>query len=460
MVSNFSKKSNLLTSVAVIFSLLAITAEPVEARSTSAKARVLKARGTRVSKVRKARVSRVRKARVSRVRAARVSKVRGGRVCRAGAGGNTPVVQQQRHAAAAIRHQAIAARHQTRAAQHITAAAVAQQQALAAQQPVAQQQALAAQLRQQREAQWQAGAPLRQQYRNAYPALEANQAMHNFVLPGPHGLPVEKYDLLRLTGDSRNLAMPNIPVDFTHVDIGYGANPSRTAQYGIGLPAAPVLHPYNMEQDTKNYMQPAFLLNAKLPQYSPDFGPEVLHRSVMDIPFANIDSFLVVQTMPWYADTAATQLQLKPQYWLNPNAPYQDPNLHTEGYNISAGIFPLGLGGQRIAGQPGNDLIENHPVSIHNGRDIHGLLHPELISSGNTLNVTALDTDRSQTFFSVVKHGNRAAITQHVLLNNNDGALFSDRLQASPNLQRLVHKVGKAKNRGLGFQDLDPADIF
>lgn len=413
------KNSKFWQKILAVLSLFAFTMTPVESearthkgkRAHSARAHVKKAhaarkrhapRRARTAKVRtprasKARVARVHapKARVARVHAPKVRAIRGPRI-------SHPSMRA---------HQAAVAKQQ---------AALARQQALA----------------RQRAPQWNA------------------LMTHNFQADKTIGK--------RMSEDSRN-PLPMIFKDFTQVDIGYGANRARTAQYNIGMPAAPVLHPYHMDQDFKGYQAPMFLLNAKF-QYNPDFGPKVLHRTLTGINPANIDCFLEVQTMPYYADAGnpGHLLQLKPQSWLNPNAPYQipGPNTHDEPFTVSVGVFPVRAGGPRLQGQVGDNLIENHPLSIHNYRDKNtGVFHPVLISSGPTLNLAPLDTNVSQRLFSVTKHGNRAAIVQHVCLTNADGDEFSNILTPATTLQDVVQRFKASKRLG-HFATLDEKDFL
>ena len=429
-------------------SLFALSSIPAEARQhhkVVRKASSKRAVKTRVAKAAPKRTVRTRVAKASpqRVVRARVAKAAPQRVVRARVAKAAPQRAVRARVVKAAPQRAVRAPVAKAAP---TAAEIRQQRAEQARQQQAQQAlqlaAQAEQARQRREAAWQAGEPLRQQQRNAWAAAEAPFLTHNFdaqiIVP-------------RMTQDSRNLALPMLPINFTHVDIGYGLNPARTAQYGLGLPAAPVIHPYHMDQDIKGYATPAFLLNAKLPQYNPDFGPVALHRNLSGVNPANIESFLIVQTMPWYADNPQHLLQLKPQYWLNPHAPYQDPQPHNEGFQVSVGVF----GGPRIQGQFGDTLIENHALSIHNGGP-----HPELISSGSTLNIAPLNTDVSQTFFSLTKHGGRAAIVQHVLLNNADGEEFSRNLAASHDLTDVVTEFRNSKLLNHRYATIDPDEVF
>lgn len=295
-------------------------------------------------------------------------------------------------------------------------------------------------IRQQRRAAWDAKAPVRQQFRAAWNASKAA-----FL-----ATPFENHVVI-----TRH-TIANIPVNYECCDLGYAGlpHPARTAQYGLCLPAATVLHPYHMDQNTKVYQTAAFLLNVRFPVYNPDFGPQALHRHLVDLNPANIEMFLIIQDMPW-----AGNLQLKPQYWLNPNAPYGDLMDHNEAFQVSVGVFPRQPNGPRIQGQPKDDLIKNHSVSIHNGRDRHGIFHPELISSGNTLSVP-LNTDISQSFFSLTKYRDKAAVVLHGVLNRPDAEQASQELSTSVTLNDFRGKIQAVKAAGIRFQNLDIDALF
>jgi hypothetical protein len=176
--------------------------------------------------------------------------------------------------------------------------------------------------------------------------------------------------------------------------------------------------------------------------------------------------------MPFY--NVPGLLQLKPQSWLNPNAPYRDLAYRNEAFRISAGVFSREENGPRIIAthaknnvlihpaQPENGLLENHSVSIHNTRDKHRVLvGPALISSSSTLPLGNVeDFNVSRIVYSLVKYGQRAAIARHVMLNQEDQREVVDALRRTNNLADLKRDLVERKNAGPRYATLDLDEVF
>lgn len=299
---------------------------------------------------------------------------------------------------------------------------------------------------------------------------------------------------VRVLVDSRNPAINRTPKDYDYCDIGYGQGRARTDQYqGLALPTAPVLHPYHPAQPlvAKGFEAPAFAMNIKLPGLLPDFGPAVLHGHLAGMRPENIDTFIIFQDTPWYDDVrqgpeddalradepelkgyAHRPLQLKPQYWLEPNAPNTSPTLynHTEHtYIVRTGVFSKQYPNVQIRGQQSGGLFEEREISVHNAGP-----GTALISSGSVLSIDNLNLNRSQVLYSLTKHVDkvtgverRAAVVKHVLLNQADQQGFEtlvtgDNVILSPcyTLRDLKNRMVNMKKHHGQFQDLDIDEIF
>lgn len=291
------------------------------------------------------------------------------------------------------------------------------------------------------------------------------------------------------------------------VDIGY-SDRSRTDQYGLGIPTAPVFHPYHMDENKTEYGSPAFTLNIKLPQYFPDFVPPALHRHLAGINEQEIDTFIIVQDMPW----ENTKLLFRPQYYLDPHAPVEDSGVYSKSFLTQVGLFSRNPSGPILLKlkrpgqpedqiQPENELITEH-LSVHNSKALisnelftryknGGIItaaeqprlnnlilldrarngevlsgeearkvkdlgwnaefpnifgNPMNISSGNTPVVVGLDLHESNVLFSLTKCGDRTAVVKHILLNPEDEAVFEEVLFNSRNLLELQENLEKPEN--------------
>lgn len=303
----------------------------------------------------------------------------------------------------------------------------------------------------------------------------------------------------RLKNDSRDLNVVAGEVPYVRCDLGYGNQVrARTQQYkALYLPTAPVLHPYGpaMPFAMKGYVAAAFTLNVKFPGYNPAFGPEALHRNLANVRPENIDMFLIVQDAPWYDDVRPGPeddalrmaepeligqtrrfLQLKPQYWLEPNAPYDTAGPYggdKHRYTVQAGVFSK-RPNVRIQGQPNNGLVLEPNISIHNsprpiGVDGNGNIEwvgTNLVSSSNVLSIENLDLNTSQVLYSLTKYVDkitgvaRAAIVKHVLLNPEDERTFEQLLFAANTLEELKNHLIIHKTNSGRFATIDPDEML
>ena len=171
--------------------------------------------------------------------------------------------------------------------------------------------------------------------------------------------------------------------EYPFYDLGYGDMSGRTEQYGaLLLPKAPVFHPYYPAGfHDLEYGAPAFTVNVKFPDYNASFVPKALHKHVAAMDPRNIDTFLSVQDMPWKDASMkdAVPMLLRPQGWLDPDAPMTHPQPYVRGFPVEAGLFSWDPHGpilqkdspvpkQLPLNQQEGELIDEPGISVHNSR--------------------------------------------------------------------------------------------
>lgn len=253
-----------------------------------------------------------------------------------------------------------------------------------------------------------------------------------------------KQDLFHLTAGT------NIPVPYQIADLGYQGR-ARTAQYALNLPAAPVFHPYHPTQPAqeRGFKSPVFPLNIKLPGYHPELFPEALNRHLNGVNLSTVEAYLVGQDGPWNVNVS-----LKPQSWLDKDAPHLSPVPYNRRFIVDAGVFSNRINGPHLRGQPGGGLIENVPLSTHNTVQ-HGVVtEPTVVSSGDTLHVEGLNLDESQILYSLVKRKDVGdpviSTTVHIMLNAADQAVFNDILTGSRTLNEFGREFERRRRLPLG----------
>ncbi len=218
----------------------------------------------------------------------------------------------------------------------------------------------------------------------------------------------------------------------------------RTQQYQqLGLPQATVFHPYH----------PA--------GYDPDGPPgghDRINNGLVSTPFAarlsaahfpnlpasvqaalaneginqaDVDIDVVQQNMPWSANT---EIELRPHYWTDPAA--LNVGVYNTNRDLSVGLFHADRG-LSIRGQAPGTMGQYH-ISVHQGpADQETGLTP-IVSSPDNMQVDNLNHRNSTSIWSVVRNGPRAAVTLHLLLDDNDHQLFQDHMICFPDLNGAI----------------------
>lgn len=235
-------------------------------------------------------------------------------------------------------------------------------------------------------------------------------------------------------------------VKFEICDLGYQGL-SRTSQYDLNLPTAPVFHPYNPTDPNIEwgYTAPAFTLNLKFPCYLTHFAPAALHKHLQGMNPADIDTFLIVQDMPW----KNVLLLLRPQSWLNPHAPFSFVGSYWKQFTIQTGLFSRNPNGPRITNQQKDALFQTSGIVTHNSSPNNNLI----VSSGNILDIENIDINATQVVFSLTKHDSKAALVKHILLNLKDQKTFEKILGTSSNLQQLQENL-QIESKNFSIHDL------
>ncbi len=252
-----------------------------------------------------------------------------------------------------------------------------------------------------------------------------------------------------------NIAAAPQGLDGGHVvTLGLG----RTQQYGaLGLPQAPVFHPYHPAGDdpdagpavhariNQGYVSTPFAAELD-PAYFANLPQSVVAALVAEnINPANVDINIVEQNMPWTPDTV---ILFRPHYWTDPAA------LTFGAYNnvtqVRVGFFHPDRG-LTIAGQaPGT--IGPYGISVHPGQAVNppADTRTPIVSSPENMPVPGLNSRESSSVWSVVREGGRAAVTLHLVLDDNDHGTFQNFMATSLNLIELTQQMNAAGSQVAG----------
>jgi chemotaxis protein histidine kinase CheA len=300
---------------------------------------------------------------------------------------------------------------------------------------------------------------LQQQVRQnaAYQAFHAEEAAGGARADGVHmSFYLRAFDAIevfpRFTAIPRPDGSSNAAYYSAH--LGYHGR-ATTDQYGIGLPAAPGIHPYHpIDDDPINgtqgiYTSPAFELNVRFPTYKPNYFPAALRASLVvgngqdEVRAENIESFFIIQSISSWRQ--GTPFLLRPHYKLSSDEPFARPIGYNKNFHVHVGVFSdpaTNLHNPRIEGQPVNALgqpngLFEENVSIHSGQAL------QLVSSGNTSRIIQdgtvdgnLDITQTHILSSLTKYRDplgqlRAAVVKHILLNEQDENVFQQALQTT-----------------------------
>jgi N-acetylmuramoyl-L-alanine amidase len=210
-------------------------------------------------------------------------------------------------------------------------------------------------------------------------------------------------------------------------------------------PKMPILHPYNPNENFKTEgVDPRFFAGLEFPaRFFPALPPALVDRVLQwGIPFDQVDIYCVIQDQAWNITRDQAQdrpcLQLRPNYWIHPDAPYF--GVYNRADEAEAGLFatPAGVG---FLGYADGDLVASK-VQTHSIFDDKS--QPTLSAlqvSPNSMDVQGLDYRESTSFWSLVRVGGRAAATLHGLLDDEDADALSAFIPRAHTLGDLVHAL-------------------
>jgi len=205
----------------------------------------------------------------------------------------------------------------------------------------------------------------------------------------------------------------------------------RTRPYsGVSgpLPKAPAFHACrNNEELRDGHLGARYLYQLRFPG---DFYPAIpssIQAKVRErgLDPGRVDVLCVVQTLPWQA---GAPIQLRPQGWIDPEAPAQVA--HRAEQPVWAGIFEAPArphGPIHFSGRGDQDFFPTG-ILVRPGRN-------HLITgSGFDLVVDGLDYHNSTAFWTLTQLGDRAAATLHILVNDEHQRLLADLSRNRPEI--------------------------
>ncbi len=216
---------------------------------------------------------------------------------------------------------------------------------------------------------------------------------------------------------------------------------ARTAQYGINLPTAPVLHPYNPGDGPglrPDHFVVKYTLSLRLPTaFYPALPRPVqealaglgLDRSQVDLLVASQDYAYTGALGAGGAPDPDSSYLFRPHYWTDPEAP--ETGAYNTAHAMRGGFFET---------EPGL-TVDNHPAGelFDFNISVHPAAGSAIVSSGPTEPVRGLDINRTTAFWSVAKTGDRAAATLHLLFADGDQAHLETLAETAPTLGDLMN---------------------
>ena len=199
-------------------------------------------------------------------------------------------------------------------------------------------------------------------------------------------------------------------------------NPSSHYEY-LGLSEAPIIHPYQPGGDERrNFGMLRNIFSVKLPVSAymnlPNNIKDTL-RSHNVLP-QNTDIFFITQDNPW----TSAQLLLRPHTWVKKNG---------QSVTVQAGIFS----------DDSSVTMDGTSNEVHAGQS-H--MHDGLSSPDNTMILSGIEYHATKSFYPVVIDGDRAAVSLHWILNDEDQLAIEDLSLRANNMQDFLAALkGNAK---------------
>lgn len=217
-----------------------------------------------------------------------------------------------------------------------------------------------------------------------------------------------------------------------------------TQQYNANLPTAPVIHPYNLDDENWdkqsqaiNYRNTLFFpIRAKL-SFNDYFSTLPTEIASLVQGHQNVDLFFVVQNNPWPQNQA---LLYRPHYWAYPDAPAYGS--YSVGFGATITFIPTPFG-STINGKKGP--FYDGGFSVHPGDG------QRIVSSGANCPIEDLISGKKQqslAFWSLIECNGRYALTLHWLLNQKDEEILENingNWAPTNTLEKLGNQI--AKNR-------------
>jgi hypothetical protein len=244
------------------------------------------------------------------------------------------------------------------------------------------------------------------------------------------------FDLARATAiQQRVQRTPYDPAGVVLVDY---PEVRRAAPYGLQLPMAPVFHPLVPRADPPNAPEPSFILNLKLPPPFFQALPEIVRMKVraLGIDPANVDIFLEAQHNVWVpplgpdSEDPASQYEFHPHYWVYPDV--LAANDVEQSAFLEDGLIDPGAGGfadvqfrHHVAEDQQGIQVPKDQVATQAIRFAPNGPDGAMQALGDRNYLDGLDFGVSHALWSVTRLNERAAVTLHLLLGDNDQALVA-----------------------------------
>ncbi|MCX7337884.1 MAG: hypothetical protein NTX76_01190 [Alphaproteobacteria bacterium] len=207
---------------------------------------------------------------------------------------------------------------------------------------------------------------------------------------------------------------------------GFGID--STEQYGQFYPCVPILHPYDpngndgqssqysIDDDRAGVLKSSIRL--KLPAVLfYETLPKAVQAATLGVPLVNLELYFITQDLPWIRELP---ILFRPHYWLDPKAPEIQAG-YNRNFNTDIQFFH-GPNDLKIAGTDKTGA----PFQTHTAD------HLKVVSSPNNCPVTGIPYDEDFSFFSLVKSGDRTAVTMHSILSSKAQRTLDGCLSAWP----------------------------
>jgi hypothetical protein len=207
-------------------------------------------------------------------------------------------------------------------------------------------------------------------------------------------------------------------------------NMGVSQQYDFDMPNAPVIHPYNPNNDENKIRTdsgvPTFFYALRSHNINnwPDFQKVLQFLKNENIDLNNCDVSVVVQNDPW----KKTERALKPQSWAIPDAPFLSEKPYHRVAKIRAALISphesveLLKDGLVKNGEFIDENIISHNAVSFDKQTQKYVGSSTIVSSGNSLILQGVEDEKNSLFWSIVTDttNKKTAVTLHAILNDKD----------------------------------------